>query len=103
LGPNDGITESFWINPIDGQGNDNSEFLSQFLNNNTPFRFTLCQNNDCVVYTGSSLSASEFGAFYFDSMEHIIELIEPSEGMFLNNTAVYVLFEPLIQTTPTPT
>jgi len=103
LGPNDGITEAFWINPIDGQGNDNSEFLSQFLNNNTPFRFTLCQNNDCVVYTGSSLSASEFGAFYFDSMEHTIELIEPSEGMFLNNTSVYVLFEPLIQTTPTPT
>ena len=104
LGPNDGLDVSFWISSIDNNGNDRYQFLSQFLNGDNSFRMTLCQNTDCVTYTGNSLNfVGEFGAFYFDSSLNTIELIQPSNGLFLNNNVVYVLFESLNSVTPTPT
>jgi len=103
LGPNDGLEVSFWINPIDGYGNNHYQFLSQFTNGDNPFRLTLCQNGDCVIYTGNTLVfVEEFGSFYFDSSQNTIELIQPSNGLFLNNVEVYVLFESINSVTPTP-
>jgi hypothetical protein len=106
LGPNDGLEVAFYINAIDNNGNDRYQYLSQFLNGENPFRLTLCQNSDCVIYTGNTLTyLTDFNIFGFDSSQNTIELIQPSNGLFLNNEIVYVLFESLnpVTTTPTPT
>jgi hypothetical protein len=104
LGPNDGLEVLFFISAIDNNGNNRYQYLSQFLNGENSFRLTLCQNFDCAVYTGNSLSyTEEFNSFSFDSSQNTIELIQPSSGMFSNNDVVYVLFESLNPVTPTPT
>jgi hypothetical protein len=104
LGPNDGLEVAFYINAIDNNGNDRYQYLSQFLNGENPFRLTLCQNSDCVIYTGNTLTyLTDFNIFGFDSTENTIELIQPSNGLFLNNEIVYVLFESLNPISPTPT
>jgi hypothetical protein len=104
LGPNDGLEVAFYINAIDNNGNDRYQYLSQFLNGENPFRLTLCQNSDCVIYTGNTLTyLTDFNIFGFDSSENTIELIQPSNGLFLNNEIVYVLFESLNPISPTPT
>jgi hypothetical protein len=104
LGPNDGLEVAFYINAIDNNGNDRYQYLSQFLNGENPFRLTLCQNSDCVIYTGNTLTyLTDFNIFGFDSSQNTIELIQPSNGLFLNNNIVYVLFESLNPVSPTST
>lgn len=104
LEDNDGVPQAFWISPIDNLGNDNYNFLYSFVENPRPYRLTMCQNDNCVVYSGQTLLYSEqFGSFFYENQEGPITLITPSNGPFVNGGNTYILFESLVTPTPTPT